>query len=119
MRCIRNSPRKTFYPMPARTGREVLQVRKLLIAMKEYDDGERLAQSIEISAGTNPAEYNWDDDNDGLPNWYEWRYNMNNSQQYLNLLVSYEDIDNDGLTNIEEYQVDDLGSDPFYPDLFN
>ena len=49
-----------------------------------------------------------DTDGDGMPDWFEAKYHLKINQNDAN-----EDIDSDGLTNLQEYQ---LGTDPTNPD---
>ncbi len=69
------------------------------------DDGDGLSNLREIQLGTNPRDA--DTDNDGIPDGWEERYD-------LNPLVndSGADIDGDGASNLQEYQNDTDPHDP-------
>jgi len=56
-----------------------------------------------------------DSDSDGVPNWWEekWGYDPNSFQNHTKL-----DVDNDGLTNLEECFTDQWNSNPYKKDIF-
>jgi hypothetical protein len=64
-------------------------------------DGDNDLDAIADSADS-------DDDNDGLPDFYEESYSLN----HLNPFDKDSDLDGDGLTNFEEYQKGTYPNDP-------
>ena len=81
------------------------------------NDGDGLSYWKEVNVyGTAPIVDNrgLDIDSDRLP--IEWE--DDNGLNDLDASDALGDPDSDGLTNLEEYQVRDLGSDPHFPDLF-
>lgn len=56
-----------------------------------------------------------DSDNDNVADWWEekWGYPINETNNHLML-----DPDGDGLNNVQEYYMDEFGSDPFHKDIF-
>jgi len=86
------------------------------IQQNDYDnDGLTYWEEVNVY-GTDPAVDNTGDDLDGdgmSIEWEDW-YGLSD----LDPGDALDDPDRDGLTNLEEYTVRDLRSDPFYPDLF-
>jgi len=81
-------------------------------------DGDRIPEWIEVNVyGTDPEINNIgeDVDEDGIPiEWeYKWGYDPLIAENHNNI-----DLDNDSITNIEEFKTSNLGSDPFRKDLF-
>lgn len=68
-------------------------------------DGDGLADSIELSIGTNPNDP--DSDDDGLPDGWEYQ----NGLDPLNGADATQDPDGDGLTTLQEYSIGTLFND--------
>ena len=65
------------------------------------DDGDGLTYGLEFIINTQPQD--WDSDNDGLPDGWEWQYGLDPlSSSGINGSVG--DPDGDGLTNLNEYR---------------
>jgi hypothetical protein len=67
--------------------------------------------------GSDPLIYDadLDFDDDGIPTWWEWKYGYD-PITWENHTIS--DIDNDGLSTINEYRTSQWFSDPYTRDLF-
>ena len=81
-------------------------------------DGDNIPEWVEINVyGTDPEINNTgeDIDNDGIPiEWeYKWGYDPLTAEDHENI-----DLDNDSISNIEEFKTSNLYSDPFRKDLF-
>lgn len=81
-------------------------------------DGDGVPQWYEENVyGTDPLVDNTydDEDNDGLPLYweYKWGYNPYTYEDHMLL-----DNENDGLSNYEEFLVSSYGSDPYRDDIF-
>ena len=81
-------------------------------------DGDGIPYWTEINIyGTNPEYNNTGEDLDGdnLPiEWeHKWMYKPNIWDNHVQL-----DIDNDSLTNVEEYRMSTWGADPYRKDIF-
>ena len=64
------------------------------------DDGDGLTYGLEFIINTQPQD--WDSDNDGLPDGWEWQYGLDPlSSSGINGSVG--DPDGDGFTNLNEY----------------
>ncbi|MDG6217991.1 MAG: hypothetical protein QCI00_00930 [Candidatus Thermoplasmatota archaeon] len=85
---------------------------------KTTPDGDGIPSWIEINEyGTDPFvdDRGTDYDNDGIPTEWEWYFGYHPKEwdDHENL-----DMDNDGLSNLEEFLTWGYGSDPFRPDIF-
>lgn len=80
-------------------------------------DGDKMPDSINMDSNNDPLLVeDPDDDNDGLPDWWERMYSLDS----LNATDSMEDADSDGFSNLNEY----IGNtDPRnsydYPDFYS
>ncbi len=94
----------TFPPL----GEKLLQdIRETIIPIPpEVADSHSLIQNTPSGNDT---------DNDGVPDWWEIRYGYN---PLIYDTHDFLDPDQDGLSNIEEYRMDEWGSSPFSRDLF-
>jgi len=63
----------------------------------------------------NISDLNLDPDNDGIPTAWEWKWgydpHVRNNHTYL-------DPDHDGLTNVEEYQMEKYFANPYHQDVY-
>lgn len=73
-------------------------------------DGDGLPDYLEIEVGSDPN--NPDTNNNGISDGYEYNILLSDPSD-LSSTVADEDFDNDGLTNLEEYQLD---TDPWSAD---
>jgi hypothetical protein len=88
-------------------------------------DGDGLTWAIEVALGSDPTSIDGptaacplgDIDNDGLPNWYECKQDTNWPPS-ITAMAGNGDLDYDGLSNLEEYELRGLNTNPFYKDLF-
>ncbi len=64
-------------------------------------DGDGLTYGLEFYINTQPQD--WDSDNDGLPDGWEWQYGLN-PLSATGINGSTGDPDGDSLTNLNEYQ---------------
>ncbi len=98
-------------------------------------DGDGIPYWTEVNVfGTDPTidDTGRDDDNDGVPIEWEWKWGYKRSIDYINWTYVHDweydpfewedhknlDPDGDGLTNYEEYLTSQWGSDPFRKDIF-
>jgi hypothetical protein len=92
---------------------------ELLFSITQYDpDGDGIPTWMEDQVyGTNPTENDSgsDIDDDGVPIEWEWKWGYDPFVADPHNVI---DPDNDSITNIEEYLVSSLGSDPFRKDIF-
>lgn len=82
-----------------------------LITLDDIWDGRSLPFDEVNFDEINETKYRFDlkdPELDGLPNYYEYRYNFDPT-----INDSHEDFDNDGLSNLEEYQ---YGTNPVFSD---
>jgi PKD repeat protein len=68
------------------------------IWLSDYDV-DFLPYWVEIETGTDPTEYNHDTDNDGVLDWFEFKYGLN----WTDPSDAHEDPDSDHLDNKEEW----------------
>ena len=73
-------------------------------------DGDGLADQMELELGSDPN--NVDTNGNGIPDGYEYNI-LESDPSDLESIVATLDFDEDGLTNLEEYE---LGTDPWSPD---
>ncbi len=81
-------------------------------------DGDGIPTWIEEQLyDTNPSinDFGSDADIDGVPIEWEWKWGYNPRIAENHGIL---DLDNDSITNVEEYLVSFLGSDPFRKDIF-
>ncbi len=98
-------------------------------------DGDGIPYWTEVNVfGTDPLvdDTGRDDDNDGVPIEWEWKWGYKRSIDYQNWTYVHDweydpfewedhknlDPDGDSLTNYEEYLTSQWGSDPFRKDIF-
>jgi len=83
----------------------------------EDEDGDHLPQSAESLLGTdkNTDDSLRDDDGDGIPLWWEYRFGFD---PFVYEDHARLDPEHDGLNNLEEYMMADWHSDPYRSDLF-
>lgn len=104
------------------------------ITQNDYD-GDGIPYWTEVNAfGTDPTvnDTGRDDDHDGVPIEWEWKWGYRISYNWYNHTVEHIwiydpfkwedhknlDPDLDGLDNVEEYRTSQWGSDPFRKDIF-
>ena len=87
------------------------------ITQNDYDQ-DHIPYFMETSVfGSDPMikDAQLDVDEDGIPLWYEWKYGYDPLTPENH---DIEDVDNDGLPTINEYQTSQWFSDPYTRDLF-
>jgi len=81
-------------------------------------DGDAIPWYVEINI-LNTSVYvddsRQDPDNDGIPTDWEWKWGYN---PFIRDNHTFLDPDNDGIQNIEEYQMSEWQSNPFYPEMY-
>jgi hypothetical protein len=82
------------------------------------DDGDDIPWFVEMNFLNTSIEVDdsiQDPDHDGIPTDWEWKWGYDPFKWDNHTFL---DPDHDGIQNIEEYQMDDWQSNPFYPEIY-